>query len=83
MADAGRRSVAVRLTVTAVITGHGWFYQAGAVEIAAAQQVEARVAGMKDVCRPRLNCRAGRGRAQVPPNGVSNQRSECVFVHVC
>jgi hypothetical protein len=67
-----------------VITGHGWFYQAGPVEIAAAQQAEARVARMNDARRRhRLSCRAGRKRAQVPRNRVPYQRSKSLFVHVC
>jgi hypothetical protein len=83
MADAGGRSVAVRLTVPAVITRHRWFYQAGAVEVAAALQAEARVAGVNEANRHhRLSCGAGRGSAQMPRNGVSNQRSEGLFVHL-
>jgi hypothetical protein len=83
MADAGGRSVAVRLTVPAVITRHRWFYQAGPVEIAAALQAEPRVARMNEASRHhRLSCRSGRGRAQMPRNGVPNQRSKSFFVHV-
>jgi hypothetical protein len=31
----------------------------------------------------RLSCGSGRGRTQMPRNGVSNQRSKSLFVHVC
>ena len=83
MADAGRRSVAVRLTVPAVITGHRGFYQARSVEIAATLQAEARVARMNEVDRRhRLRCRAGRRNTQMARDGVSYQRSESLFVHV-
>jgi hypothetical protein len=84
MADAGGRSVAVRLTVPAVTARHRWFYQAGPVEIAAALQAEPRVARMNEASRQyRLSCESGRGRTQMPRNGVSNQRTERLFVHVC
>jgi hypothetical protein len=66
-----------------VITGHRWFYQAGSVEIAATLQAETRMARMNMANRRhRLSCGAGRGRPQMPRNGVSNQRSEDLFVHV-